>query len=200
MVWTAEGLCEFFKEPWNFLDWIIVALGWLSMTSLGANFGALRTIRLLRPLRTLKRIESMRKLINSLLSALPGLVNVGGMMFAFVFVMSLFGVKMFKGTMRFHCVPEDDYDGAVERALMYADRECEYLADPIHTNPQWGALAWGVRCGDLEGNEDACAELEYCNWLGGEEERCEEKNELYPELVVSSVAEIRSRISHPCCH
>ena len=130
MVWTAEGLCEFFKEPWNFLDWIIVALGWLSMTSLGANFGALRTIRLLRPLRTLKRIESMRKLINSLLSALPGLVNVGGMMFAFVFVMSLFGVKMFKGTMRFHCVPEDDYDGAVERALMYADRECEYLPRP----------------------------------------------------------------------
>ena len=178
VVWAAEGLCEFFKEPWNFLDWIIVALGWLSMTSLGANFGALRTIRLLRPLRTLKRIESMRKLINSLLSALPGLVNVGGMMFAFVFVMSLFGVKMFKGTMRFHCVPEDDYDGAVERALMYADRECEYLADPIHTNPQWGALAWGVRCGDLDGDEDACAELEYCNWLGGEEERCEEKNEL----------------------
>ena len=107
VVWAAEGLCEFFKEPWNFLDWIIVALGWLSMTSLGANFGALRTIRLLRPLRTLKRIESMRKLINSLLSALPGLVNVGGMMFAFVFVMSLFGVKMFKGTMRFHCVPDE---------------------------------------------------------------------------------------------
>jgi hypothetical protein len=143
------------------------------MTPLGANFGVLRTIRLLRPLRTLKRIESMRRLINSLLGALPGLVNVAVMMFAFVFVMSLFGVKMFKGTMRFHCTPEDDYDGLLERQLLYADQECEILVGG--NIPAWGGLTWGARC-ESYGNDEDCGDAEYCTWDAGEE-TCLENDE-----------------------
>ena len=182
VVWTAEGFFGYFNETWNTLDWIIVALGYLAMTPLGANFGVLRTIRLLRPLRTLKRIESMRRLINSLMGALPGLVNVAVMMFSFVFVMSLFGVKMFKGTMRFHCTPMDDYDGLVERQLMYVDKECEIFASG--EIPAWGALAWGTRCDGFT-NEDDClgqsdkSDVEYCSWDADEKE-CSEQT---PELV-----------------
>jgi hypothetical protein len=173
VVWLAQGFCGYFRDTWNTLDWIIVALGYLAMTPLGANFGVLRTIRLLRPLRTLKRIESMRRLINSLLGALPGLVNVAVMMFAFVFVMSLFGVKMFKGTMRFHCTPEDDYDGLLERQLLYADQECEILVGG--NIPAWGGLTWGARC-ESYGNDEDCGDAEYCTWDAGEE-TCLENDE-----------------------
>ena len=173
VVWLAQGFFGYFKDTWNTLDWIIVALGYLAMTDLGSNFGVLRTIRLLRPLRTLKRIESMRRLINSLLSALPGLLNVAFLMFGFVFITSLFGVKMFKGTMRFHCTPEDDWDGMLVRQLLYTERECEILVGG--ETPPWGGLAWGVRC-ESYGSDEDCGDVEYCTW-DADEETCLEKDE-----------------------
>lgn len=165
VVWLAEGLWGYFDEPWNTLDFFIVGVGYLSLTPVGANLGALRTIRLLRPLRSLKRIASMRRLVNSMLAALPGLVNVGSMIFAFIFVSSLFGVKMFKGIMKFGCVPTDGYDASVQRALMMADAECEkcmatctaarsdVALDVMHcANVTGFALSNATACGQVSAN------------------------------------------------
>lgn len=164
IVWMAEGLFIYFKEPWNTLDFIIVGVGYLSLTPVGANLGALRTIRLLRPLRSLKRIESMRRLVNSMLGSLPGLVNVGGMIFAFIFVTSLFGVKMFKGIMRFGCVPTGDYEASVERALLVADMECaKCMATCTALHPD--VLLDAQLCSQVTvvGNSSACDNVVYQN-------------------------------------
>jgi hypothetical protein len=39
----------------------------------------LRTLRLLRPLRTLKRVAGIKRLVDCLFESLPGLVNVAAM-------------------------------------------------------------------------------------------------------------------------
>ena len=64
--------------------------------------------RLLRPLRTLNRIEGLKRLVDCLVASLPGIANVGGMILSFIFVTSLFGLKMFRGLMRYQCVDEAD--------------------------------------------------------------------------------------------
>lgn len=46
---------------WNFLDFVVVVLGWVEVvfSSMG-NMTAIRSVRLLRPLRTITKIEKMR--------------------------------------------------------------------------------------------------------------------------------------------
>ena len=81
--------------------------------------------RLLRPLRTLNRIEGLKRLVDCLVASLPGIANVGGMILSFIFVTSLFGLKMFRGLMRYQCVDEADVpDYDVETAPTVCDA-CE---------------------------------------------------------------------------
>ena len=49
----------------------------------------MRTIRVLRPLKSINAIESMRKLVASLKKSIPALVNV---VFFLVFIFILFGI------------------------------------------------------------------------------------------------------------
>ena len=55
----------------------------------GANVSAVRSLRVLRPLRTLSLLPAMRHLINTMLSALPMLGNV---MLLSIFLFVVFGI------------------------------------------------------------------------------------------------------------
>lgn len=44
---------------WNWLDCVVVLLGWLEYVS-SSNYSAIRSVRVLRPLRTITKIEKMR--------------------------------------------------------------------------------------------------------------------------------------------
>lgn len=49
---------------------------WLSLLLTSGNFAVLRTLRVLRPLRTISHIRGMRLLVSSLIYSLPGLRDV----------------------------------------------------------------------------------------------------------------------------
>ena len=61
----AEGLIghrnAYLWSTWNWLDFVVVVVGWLTLT--GATTGgmsALRSVRVLRPLRTITRVRGMK--------------------------------------------------------------------------------------------------------------------------------------------
>ena len=61
----AEGLLghrnAYLWSTWNWLDFLVVVVGWLTLT--GATTGgmsALRSVRVLRPLRTITRVRGMK--------------------------------------------------------------------------------------------------------------------------------------------
>eukprot|EP01022_Parablepharisma_sp_SALTPOND_P009667 TRINITY_DN139_c0_g2_i4.p1 TRINITY_DN139_c0_g2~~TRINITY_DN139_c0_g2_i4.p1 ORF type:complete len:275 (-),score=-15.64 TRINITY_DN139_c0_g2_i4:431-1255(-) len=67
----------YLKDPWNILDFTIVVFGYLSMFNLGGgvDLKALRTFRVLRPLRTVSSVEGLRVLISALVTSLPPLMD-----------------------------------------------------------------------------------------------------------------------------
>jgi hypothetical protein len=65
------GRGTYLKDGWNKLDFIVVVTGITSLFGLTKKVGALRTVRLLRPLRSINKIEGLRILVNSLLRSLP---------------------------------------------------------------------------------------------------------------------------------
>lgn len=82
---------SYLRDPWNWIDFIVVVLGLVEMLPLGssANFKALRTLRVLRPLRSINAVPSMRRLLRSLFGSLPRLVHAATFL---LFVFLLFGI------------------------------------------------------------------------------------------------------------
>uniref|UniRef100_A0AC35G2Z4 Ion transport domain-containing protein n=1 Tax=Panagrolaimus sp. PS1159 TaxID=55785 RepID=A0AC35G2Z4_9BILA len=102
------GESTYLSDTWNRLDFFIVMAGiaeYLLQEYLGnINLTAIRTIRVLRPLRAVNRIPSMRILVNLLLDTLPMLGNVLLLCFFVFFIFGIVGVQLWAGLLRNRCV------------------------------------------------------------------------------------------------
>lgn len=100
-LFSAKG--SYLRDAWNILDSIVVTMGWISLSPEVANVSAMRTVRVLRPLRTITGVEGMRMLVATLLSSMPMLLDVL-ILCAFLFlIFGTIGVQTFAGYLRYHC-------------------------------------------------------------------------------------------------
>jgi Ion transport protein len=104
---AALGLYEakgsYLRDPWNIADCLVVIMGWVSLSPSINNISAMRTVRVLRPLRTITGVEGMRMLVSTLLSSLPMLLDVL-ILCAFLFlILGTVGVQTFAGSLRTSC-------------------------------------------------------------------------------------------------
>ena len=94
------GKHTYLRDSWNVLDFIVVVVGWISVLVGGNNISALRTIRILRPLRTINYLKGMRILVRSIINSLPNLCDIL-VFFAFLLlVFGLIGLQLFQGLYR----------------------------------------------------------------------------------------------------
>ncbi|KAM9494664.1 voltage-dependent T-type calcium channel subunit alpha-1H isoform 1-T1 [Clarias gariepinus] len=92
-------------DTWNRLDFFIVMAGMLeySLDGHNASLSAIRTVRVLRPLRAINRVPSMRILVTLLLDTLPMLGNVLLLCFFVFFIFGIVGVQLWAGLLRNRC-------------------------------------------------------------------------------------------------
>ena len=100
----------YLRDPWNVLDFVVVVTGYIPfvLNSNSVNLGALRTVRVLRPLRTISSIKSLRVVVNTLIYALPLLMNS---LFILIFVLLIFaiaGLQLFSGVLKMRCFDPTD--------------------------------------------------------------------------------------------
>lgn len=114
------GEVAYLSDTWNRLDFFIVVAGfaeYMLQEYLGnINLTPIRTVRVLRPLRAVNRIPSMRilgelsmnekhflfiRLVNLLLDTLPMLGNVLLLCFFVFFIFGIVGVQLWAGLLRF---------------------------------------------------------------------------------------------------
>ncbi len=77
---------RFVRSAWNVFDFLIVAI---ALVPASGPFAILRTLRILRVLRLLGKVPRLRKLIESLLRALP---SIGWVVFLLLMVFYIFAV------------------------------------------------------------------------------------------------------------
>ena len=58
---------SYLRDPWNWLDFMVVISSLLTEIPAMKSFSGMRTFRLMRPLRSLTTMPSMRILISTLL-------------------------------------------------------------------------------------------------------------------------------------
>lgn len=103
--WAAFGLCVFFKDPWNILDFLCVAIGYASMlpgSALG-GFSGLRSLRALRPLRTLNSVPSIKNLVATIFNSGKLLGDVCVLIFFLLFLFAIVALQFFTGKLRYRC-------------------------------------------------------------------------------------------------
>lgn len=92
---SFDNKLDFFKNPWNTADFIIIFFFSLLPSSTIDNILLFRIIRIFRVLRLLVIIPKLRVLFSSLTRSIPQLTYVGIMMFIIFYVFAAFGSHYF---------------------------------------------------------------------------------------------------------
>lgn len=82
----------FFRSGWNVFDFTIVAI---TLAPVGEGFAVLRSLRILRALRLVSVIPSMRKVVGALLRAIPGMGSVLSLLLLVFYVAAVMSTKLF---------------------------------------------------------------------------------------------------------
>jgi len=83
---------SFFKSGWNIFDLSIVAISLIPAT--GA-LSVMRAFRILRVLRLFSVVPAMRRVINALFTAIPGMTSVIGVLLIVFYVAAVLTTKLF---------------------------------------------------------------------------------------------------------
>ena len=97
----------YFKDGWNIFDFVIIIGSFVgifvsSSSSLGikGTITILRSFRILRLLRLIKRGKSLQLIFNTLVITFHSLANIGGLLLLFIFMYAILGMILFGTVMR----------------------------------------------------------------------------------------------------
>ena len=95
---------SYMSDPWNWLDFSVVALGIVTVGSIAVpSIAMIRTFRVLRPLRSLTAVPGIRNIINGIMGSLPQLGGVFSLTLFLVLVFCICGMQIF-GDASMHAV------------------------------------------------------------------------------------------------
>ncbi|MBP9722132.1 MAG: ion transporter [Gammaproteobacteria bacterium] len=88
----VHGLKKCFTDPWFVFDFIIVGI---ALFSFNTTYSSLRAMRVLRILRLITRFPNLRKVVQGLIDAMPGIGSIIIILIILVYVASLMGHSLF---------------------------------------------------------------------------------------------------------
>ncbi|EDO35498.1 predicted protein [Nematostella vectensis] len=98
------GSHGYLQDTWNKLDFVIIVMGVIEKSLQGSDYlTIIRAFRVLRPLRAINKVPSIRILVTLLLDTLPMLGNVLLLSFLVFFVFGIIGVQLWQGKLRNRC-------------------------------------------------------------------------------------------------
>ncbi len=84
---------RFFHDPWRVFDFVIVGI---ALMPASGGFGVLRALRVLRVLRLVSLVPSMRGVVSALLTALPGMASIVGLLALVLYVSAVLATNLFR--------------------------------------------------------------------------------------------------------
>jgi len=83
---------RFFRDSWSVFDFLIVGI---SLVPAAGPFSVLRALRVLRVLRLISAVPAMRRVVNGLLAAVPGMASIGALLALVIYVAGVMATKLF---------------------------------------------------------------------------------------------------------
>uniref|UniRef100_A0A8C1IEN5 Sodium channel protein n=1 Tax=Cyprinus carpio TaxID=7962 RepID=A0A8C1IEN5_CYPCA len=114
----SRGFCigpfTFLRDPWNWLDFMVISMAYITeFVDLG-NVSALRTFRVLRALKTITVIPGLKTIVGALIQSVKKMVDVMILTLFALAVFALIGLQLFMGNLRHKCIrwpiPNNTFD------------------------------------------------------------------------------------------
>ena len=86
---------RFFLDPWSVFDFLIVGLALIPATG---SLSALRAMRVLRVMRLVSSVRGMKKVVNGLLAAMPGMASIVMLLGLVIYVGAVMATGLYGGT------------------------------------------------------------------------------------------------------
>ncbi|RAI03600.1 voltage-gated sodium channel [Acuticoccus sediminis] len=86
---------RFFKDPWSLFDFFVVAIALMPTTE---SFSVLRAFRILRVMRLISVIPTLRRVVGGLIAALPGMASIVLLMVIIFYIFSVMATSLYGGT------------------------------------------------------------------------------------------------------
>jgi len=147
--WVARGLGPYFQDGWNILDFTCVMVGLLAFVPGAAlgNFSGLRSVRALRPLRTLNAVPGIKMLVGTIFNAAPLLRDVLLLILFLLFLFAIVALQFFSGTLKKVCMSSitgsaQGVGSVAGNPVVCQEGTCGagYTCTKTGMNPQWGML------------------------------------------------------------
>ncbi|XP_029343809.1 sodium channel protein 60E-like isoform X3 [Acyrthosiphon pisum] len=116
----------YLRNPWNWLDFIVITSGYATIGMDVGNLAGLRTFRVLRALKTVSIMPGLKTIINALLHSFRQLAEVMTLTIFCLMVFALFALQVYMGELRNKCVMinEDNVNW-----LKWINKEQNWLSD-----------------------------------------------------------------------
>uniref|UniRef100_A0A8C1R5R2 Sodium channel protein n=1 Tax=Cyprinus carpio TaxID=7962 RepID=A0A8C1R5R2_CYPCA len=111
----ARGFCvgqfTFLRDPWNWLDFMVIVMAFVTEFINIGNISALRTFRVLRALKTISVIPGLKTIVGALIQSVKKLSDVMILTLFCLSVFALVGLQLFMGALKQKCVLQpSDYN------------------------------------------------------------------------------------------
>lgn len=97
---------SYLRSFWNWIDFTIVVTSYLPYVidnNQSINISSLRILRVIRPLRAISFLDELKKIILTLIHAMPNFLNVMLIFFFFMFFFGICSLQLFSGLLKKRC-------------------------------------------------------------------------------------------------
>ncbi len=84
---------RFFRDPWNCFDFAVVGIALLPAAG---PLSVVRSLRILRALRLVAMVPSMRRVVTALVRSIPGLLSLSGLLLLMLYVGGVVAINLFR--------------------------------------------------------------------------------------------------------
>lgn len=102
----------YLRDAWNWLDFVVIALAYVTMGIDLGNLAALRTFRVLRALKTVAIVPGLKTIVGAVIESVKNLRDVIILTMFSLSVFALMGLQIYMGVLTQKCIKQFPMDGS----------------------------------------------------------------------------------------
>nr|XP_031845024.1 sodium channel protein para isoform X22 [Nomia melanderi] len=141
----------YLRDAWNWLDFVVIALAYVTMGIDLGNLAALRTFRVLRALKTVAIVPGLKTIVGAVIESVKNLRDVIILTMFSLSVFALMGLQIYMGVLTQKCIknfPEDGSWGNLtdENWERFVSNETNWYVDEAKNMPLCGNSSGAGQC------------------------------------------------------
>ena len=141
----------YLRDPWNWLDFSVITMSYVTIAIDLGSFSALRTFRVFRALKSVAVIPGLKNIVTAIVFSVKNLRDVIILTCFILAIFALLGLQIYMGTLSQKCVRK--YPSDAEDLGMWGNLTDESWDFFMHNESNWWVDADGnyAMCGNSSG-------------------------------------------------